>query len=178
MLRGHQGYESDRAQRRRSRSRSAGPTKQTPTGAGPSEDGTVNNGAWVRDHPGAVGPDIAARLEIASQVTADQERSAQTELGRMRQRIRALTEDAIVVLPSAPGPAPARTADGPAIEATRSATLRMTCLAAIGGLPALSAPFLTVPSSLGPAPVGVCFVGPAERDLDLLRWARSVDGRS
>ena len=136
-----------------------------------------NNGAWVQAHPGAVGPDIAARLELASQVTAEQERSAQIELGRMRQRIRALTEGAIVVLPSAPGPAPARTAGGAAIEATRSATLRMTCLAAIGGLPALSAPLLTVPSSLGPAPVGVCFVGPAERDLDLLRWARSVDGR-
>lgn len=134
-----------------------------------------NNGAWVQAHPGAVGPDIAARLEVASQITPEQERAAQTELVRMRERIRGLTEGAVLVLPSTPGPAPARTADGPAVEAARSATLRMTCLAAIGGLPALSAPFLTVPSTLGRAPVGVCFVGPAERDLDLVRRARAIE---
>ncbi|BAK35219.1 putative amidase [Microlunatus phosphovorus NM-1] len=134
-----------------------------------------NNGAWVEAHPGALGPDIAARLEMASRVTTEQERAAQNELSRMRQRIRALTDEAILVLPTAPGPAPARTADGPTIETVRAATLRMTSLAGIGGLPALSAPLLTVPSLLGPAPVGVCFVGPAERDLDLLRWVRAIE---
>ena len=44
-----------------------------------------------------------------------------------------------------------------------------------GGVPALSAPFLTVPSPLGPAPVGVCFLGPVERDLDLVRTVRSLE---
>lgn len=137
-----------------------------------------NNGAWVQAHPGAVGPDIAARLAAASQVTAEQERAAQVELGRMRQRLRTLTEHAVLALPTTPGPAPARTVAGSAIESVRAATLRMTSLAAIGGVPALSAPFLTVPSPLGPAPVGVCFVGPVERDLDLVRRARAIGAAS
>ena len=136
-----------------------------------------NNGAWVQAHPGAVGPDIAARLAAAAEVTPDQEHSAKAELGRLRQRIRALTEQAILVLPTAPSPAPARTVSGAAIETVRAATLRMTSLAGIGGLPALSAPFLTVPSPLGPAPVGVCFLGPVERDLDLVRWVRGLEGQ-
>ena len=61
---------------------------------------------------------------------------------------------------------------------TNEATLLIdgTSRAGIGGLPALSAPLLTVDSALGPAPVGVCFVGPVERDLDLVRWARTVTG--
>lgn len=58
------------------------------------------------------------------------------------------------MLPSTPGPAPSRTVDRAAVETTRTATLRLTSLAGVGGLPALSAPFLTVPSPLGPAPVG------------------------
>jgi amidase len=52
--------------------------------------------------------------------------------------------------------------------------LRMTALAGVGGLPALSVPALRYPSALGPAPVGVCFVGPRGSDLSLVRHARSA----
>jgi amidase len=89
--------------------------------------------------------------------------------------VRSLVAEAIVVLPTTPGPAPVQMLAGPGVESVRTATLRMTSLAGIGGLPALSAPFLTVPSPLGPAPVGVCFLGPAERDLDLVRRVREIE---
>jgi amidase len=46
----------------------------------------------------------------------------------------------------------------------------------VGGLPALSVPLLRFPSALGPAPVGVCFVGPRGSDLSLVRHARSLGG--
>ena len=69
------------------------------------------------------------------------------------------------MLPTTPGPAPARTASAAELDQVRAATLRMTALAGIGGLPALTFPALTVPSALGPAPVGVCLVGPRGSDL-------------
>ena len=134
-----------------------------------------NDGPWFEANPEALGPDIADRLRAASRITDEEEQAARARLAVLRERVRGLTERALLVLPSTPGPAPSRAADRAAIEETRTATLRLTSLAGIGGLPALSAPFLTVPSALGPAPVGVCFVGPAERDLDLVRTAGALE---
>ena len=134
-----------------------------------------NNGPWFEANPDAVGPDIADRLRVASRITPDQERAARARLAVLGDKLRNLTRESLLVLPSTPGPAPSRTVDPATVEATRTATLRLTSLAGVGGLPALSAPFLTVPSPLGPAPVGVCFVGPIERDLDLVRTVRSLE---
>lgn len=134
-----------------------------------------NDGDWVSAHPGALGADVAARFAAASAVSVGDEQAARAELDVQRERVRDLVAGALVVLPTTPGPAPSRAAGGSGIEATRAATLRLTTLAGVGGLPALSAPFLRVDSSLGPAPVGVCFVGPAERDVDLVRRVRRFE---
>lgn len=133
-----------------------------------------NLGAWVQAHPGSVGPDVAGRLEVAATVTAEHEGAARAELARWRERARALVADALLVLPTAPGPAPGRSGSAADIDAVRVATLRLTTLAGVGGLPALSVPVLTVPSALGPAPVGVSLVGPAGSDVALVREAREL----
>ena len=78
-------------------------------------------------------------------------------------------------MPTVPGPAPLRTAVGERVDAVRTATLRMTTPAAIAGLPSLSAPLLTVPSQIGPAPVGVCLTSRAETDIALVRLARRLE---
>ncbi len=129
------------------------------------------HGQWFTDHPGATGPDIRARFEIASAITPEQEADARERLAAHATFLRALVADAVLVLPTTPGPAPARNAP---LEDVRAATLRMTALAGIGGLPALSIPALRVPSPLGPAPVGVCLVGPRGSDLSLVRYARRL----
>ncbi|WP_460775462.1 AtzH-like domain-containing protein [Microbacterium sp. GXF7504] len=133
-----------------------------------------NNERWLRDHPGAVGPAVAERFRIASEVTPAQEQDARGRLETLRERIHEVVRDAVLILPTVPGPAPMRTADGARIDAVRQATLRMTAPAAIGGLPALSAPLMTVRSQLGPAPVGVCLVSRAGTDIALVRLARRL----
>ena len=133
-----------------------------------------NNQEWLRAHPGAVGPAVAERFRIASEVTPAQESEARVQLATLRDRLHEVVRDAVLVLPTVPGPAPMRTADGDRIDTVRQATLRMTSPAAIGGLPALSAPLLTVPSRLGPAPVGVCLVSRAGTDIALVRLARRL----
>ncbi|MET0304296.1 MAG: DUF3225 domain-containing protein, partial [Microbacteriaceae bacterium] len=133
-----------------------------------------SNGEWVTAHPDAVGPAVAERFRLAAAVTPDDEKAARERLESLRARVQRLVEDAVLILPTVPGPAPMRTARGERVDAVRQATLRMTTPAAIGGLPAVSAPLLTVPSQLGPAPVGVCLVSRAGTDIALVRLARRL----
>jgi Asp-tRNA(Asn)/Glu-tRNA(Gln) amidotransferase A subunit family amidase len=133
-----------------------------------------NNENWLRAHPGATGAAVAERFRMASEVTPAQESAARAQLSGLRDRVQDVVRDAVLILPTVPGPAPMRTADGARIDAVRQATLRMTTPAAIGGLPALSVPLLTVRSQLGPAPVGVCLVSRAGTDIALVRLARRL----
>ncbi len=129
------------------------------------------HGAWVTAHPDALGPGVRDRFAIAREVTPDQEAAARAEVERLAEVARSVVDTAVVVLPTTPGPAPSRTASPEQLDAVRGATLRLTALAGVGGLPALSVPLLRVPE-----PVGVCLVGPRGSDLSLVRLARSLGG--
>ena len=133
-----------------------------------------NNGEWLREHPGAVGPAVAERFRLAASVSPAAEADARGALAPLRENLHHLVRDAVLLLPTAPGPAPSRTADPGEIDATRLATLRMTTPAAVAGLPAISIPLLTVRSPLGAAPVGVCLVSRAGTDIALVRLARRL----
>ncbi|WP_336633353.1 MULTISPECIES: AtzH-like domain-containing protein [unclassified Microbacterium] len=133
-----------------------------------------NNGAWLREHPGSTGAAVAERFRAAAAVTPDEEAAARADLVPLRARLHALVEDAVILLPTVPGPAPLRTARGDRVDAVRRETLRLTAPVAVAGLPALSVPLLIVPSDLGPAPVGVCAVSRAGTDIALVRLARRL----
>ncbi len=133
-----------------------------------------NNGDWLREHPGTVGPDIADRFRAAATVTVEDEASARRDLEHLRLRLHTLVQDAVLLLPSVPGPAPMVTASRDRVARVRAATLRITTPAAIGGLPAVSAPLLTVTSNLGPAPVGVTLISREGTDIALVRLARRL----
>lgn len=132
------------------------------------------HGEWVRAHPGALGPAVAERFEAASRITPDQEASARAAMRAARARLIALIGDAALILPTAPGAAIARTAGPRDVDAARAATLRMTTPASVAGLPAVSVPLLTVSSSLGTAPVGVCLASRPGTDLALVTLARRI----
>lgn len=134
-----------------------------------------NNGEWLREHPGATGPVVAERFQAAAAITPEEETAARAELKRLRQGLHAHVQGAILIMPTVPGPAPMRTRTGEFVNAVRAATLRMTTPAAIGGLPSLSAPLLTVDSLLGPAPVGVCLTSGEGTDIALVRAARRLE---
>lgn len=135
-----------------------------------------NDGPWLREHPGAVGSAVAQRFRTAAAVTAQDEAAARKALAPLAARLDALVADAVLLLPTVPGPAPMRTRDADALDAVRAATLRLTTPAAVAGLPALSVPLLTVPSLLGPAPVGVCAVSRRGTDIALVRLGRRLAG--
>jgi amidase len=133
------------------------------------------HGTWVVSHPGALGPDVAARFAWAATVTAEQERDARAVLDDVRAQLDAALEaNSILLLPATPTPAPLRIADAASLDAARTATISLTCLAAITGRPALSAPLL----SAGRAPVGLSLLGPRGADLDLVARAAALAHRT
>ncbi|MDO8382309.1 MAG: DUF3225 domain-containing protein [Microbacterium sp.] len=133
-----------------------------------------NNGAWLREHTGAVAPAVAERFRVASEVTAETESEARATIEALRARLHDATSNTVLIMPTVPGPAPMRTHRGERVEAVRAATLRMTTPAAIGGMPSISIPLLTVPSNLGAAPVGVSLISRPGTDIALVRLARRL----
>jgi len=125
------------------------------------------DGEWVRAHPGALAPDIAARFQWASEVTPAREAWALARIEEVRPAIVSALGDAILVLPTAASAAPAIDADSASLEAARQATLGLTSIAGLSGRPALSVPWMETPAG----PVGLCLVGPPGSDLRLIEMA-------
>ena len=75
------------------------------------------------------------------------------------------------MLPTAPGPAPFKTATGEAVEAFRQRAQRLTSIAGLSGLPQITLPAATVDG----APLGLSLIAPPGRDLDLLALAVALE---
>jgi len=148
------------------------------------------HGAWVRAHPGALGADVEARFTAASRVDDATGRAAGERRAAVRAQILDLLGDDVLVLPAAASVAPHP--DPAELEAVRTATMRLTCVAGLGGLPAVVLPTASGARSHShglaggartPAvgrraepPVGVCLVGAPGRDRALLALARHLTG--
>jgi len=129
------------------------------------------HGRWVEAARPEFGPAVKTRFEMASQVTpaviATQRAMRKTYEARMRTFV-ALGD--VLVLPSAPGPAPLRGAMPAEIDQVRSRTLAMTAPASISGLPQVSIPAWTVDG----APLGLSLIGPSGSDAALLALAVKI----
>ncbi|UFS57899.1 AtzH-like domain-containing protein [Subtercola endophyticus] len=130
--------------------------------------------AWVEDapfvtaNPGALDPAIAARFEAASRITVAEADQARAVLIRATTALEAaVPPGSALALPSTSSAAPSLSADPAEIDRVRSATLRLTCLASLSGLPALSLPY----GRVGTLPVGLCLLGSRASDLALLALA-------
>jgi Asp-tRNA(Asn)/Glu-tRNA(Gln) amidotransferase A subunit family amidase len=121
-------------------------------------------GGWLDGRLDTLGPDVRARFAHASTIQGEAAAAASDEVSRAREEVRELVGDRVLVLPSASSVAPRIGSD---LQEVRAATMRLTCLAGLGGLPAVSIPLV---SSSG-LPCGACLVAAPGRDRDLLRLA-------
>lgn len=122
-----------------------------------------SHGEWLADRLDTLGADVRGRFERARDTDATAARAAKATVDRARDAIRELVGDRVLVLPSASSVAP-QPADA---AAARDATLRLTCLAGLGGLPAVTLPVRTRRG----LPAGLCLVAGPGRDRDLLAIA-------
>ncbi|MFF4260361.1 amidase [Streptomyces sp. NPDC001663] len=130
-----------------------------------SAEAWEQHGAWITRHPGALAPDVAARFENGRRVSAAERTQAEQVLSDARKALDAvLPPGTALLLPATSGPAPLADAPPEEMEAIRAATLRLTCLASLAGLPAVVAPLLRVRS----LPVGLSALGARGTDRALL----------
>jgi Asp-tRNA(Asn)/Glu-tRNA(Gln) amidotransferase A subunit family amidase len=130
------------------------------------------HGEWITGHPGSLGADVAARFAQASEVGEEQAAASRELAAAAREQLGEWLSGSVLAIPSASGPAPARSASGEQIEAERAATLRMTCLAGLAGAPALSLPLLR---SADGRPAGLCLLGAPGTDHGLLALAAGLE---
>ncbi|NHU86042.1 DUF3225 domain-containing protein [Kocuria sp. JC486] len=135
----------------------------------------AQHGEWIDDHWDRLAPDVASRFAAAREQTADSLARARVEAGAARRSIRELAAGRILVLPSASSVAPLQsqaTAGGHWIEAARAATMALTSLAGLAGLPVVSVPVRTADG----LPCGLSLIGPEGSDESLVRRAAELWG--
>ncbi len=125
-----------------------------------------SHGTWLADRLDVLGRDVRSRFEIAAAVTPDELRSARAAVAAARDEIRERLADRVLLLPSASSVAPSLV-DAAGLDAVRRSTMLLTCIAGIGGLPAVSVPVTTSDR----LPAGLCLVGPAGSDRALIEAA-------
>jgi Asp-tRNA(Asn)/Glu-tRNA(Gln) amidotransferase A subunit family amidase len=137
-----------------------------------------SHGDWLAARLDSLGTDVRGRFERAAAVTDAEAEEARAVASRAGELVREMVGDRVLVLPSASSVAPevptgpATGSGGPAMsDRLRQATLRLTCLAGLGGLPAASVPTRTA----GGLPVGVCLLAAPGRDRDLLALAARLE---
>lgn len=130
----------------------------------------ASHGGWLRDRLHTLGPDVRGRFETAATITAQEADAARDRVIRARAAIREFVGDRVVVLPSASSVAPLAGED---VGAARDATMLLTCLAGLGGLPAVSLPVTTTDG----LPAGACLLAAPGRDRDLLDLVVDRDER-
>ena len=123
------------------------------------------HGDWITATSPVFGRGIADRFRAAAQVTSEEFAAAAALRAQVCEAMAAATADGtVLVMPAAAGAAPLLTADPAEQQRVRVATLQLTCLAGLAGLPVIVAPWARVDS----LPLGIAFVGAAGSDRELL----------
>jgi amidase len=125
----------------------------------------AEHGPWLERAKPKIGPYLALRLRLAATVTAAEVARAEAARVAIRGRLDRLLEgNAVLLLPSAAGPAPLIDAPMDEHERVRAATIGITCIASLCGLPQLSLPLGRLPEG----PVGLSLLGARGADHLLL----------
>jgi amidase len=128
---------------------------------------------WVSATNPRFGYDVAQRFFSAAALTEEEIDAAEPMRQSHRRRMtEILTPGTVVVLPSAPGPAPLKGLTQPEMWDVRWRIMALTCIAGGGGLPQVSLPL----GRIDGLPVGISLIGPRDGDEDLLALARQVAG--
>jgi len=129
------------------------------------------HGDWITANNPTFSAPITGRWDAAKKLTPEQAIQSKLDTARIRKQIREIiSNDAIVVLPSAAGLAPLLNATGADVDAMRTRTMHITCIGGISGVCQVSIPYKNADG----LPVGVSLMGPAGSDLELIELAIKI----
>ncbi|SEO76607.1 amidase [Paenibacillus sp. OV219] len=130
------------------------------------------HGAWIEDVQPLFAPDIAGRMEWTRHLRLEEEAPARRQREERRARLAELLgDDAILVVPTAPGAAPRIGEEYEVLERYRYRLLQLTAISGLAGLPQLTIPG----ANASGLPIGLSFIAPAGFDRELLNWAVQLD---
>jgi amidase len=125
----------------------------------------TEHGPWIEGARPDIGPFLVERLRLASRLTAAEVAAAEAQRAGIRRRLdELLADDALLLLPSAAGPAPRIDATMAEHERVRLRMIGITSIASLGGLPQVSLPL----GRLAEGPVGLSLIAPRGQDALLL----------
>lgn len=129
------------------------------------------HGEWIRATQPAFGPDVRERFEMASGVTAEQLARAREQREIFAAKLcRILGGGAVACLPTAPGPAPLKTASLSELEGFRRHALGLLSVAGLARLPQISLPL----GSIEGYPIGLSVISQPRADTMLLALAKRL----
>jgi amidase len=139
------------------------------------QEAWVSLGAWYTATAPRLSPAVAQRLLAARGVSHGEAEAARALRRTLQARLRRLLAGgAVLVYPTSPCPAPKLTATAAEQEEVREATVAVTAIAGLGGLPEVTLPVGGVAVAGGRAPVGLSLVAGPGRDRALLALAREA----
>jgi len=130
---------------------------------------TQAHGEWIFQNLDKFGAEIRGRLEKISSVTKDdmeEKRLVRKQLISHIENI--ITPGTIAVFPTAPDVAPFKGRSIDEARASRTSTMRRTCISTVAGLPQVSMPLIEKEG----CPIGISFLGAQGQDGQLLAAAQ------
>jgi amidase len=136
-----------------------------------SAEAWQTHGAWVQRVNPEFGPGIRDRFAAAARLTAEEIETAEAK----RREISVvmtdlLVDDAVLLLPTAPGIAPLKATPQAELEGFRARALALLCAAGHAGMPHISLPLAT----LDGCPLGVSLLARRGADEMLVQLARRL----
>jgi amidase len=133
-----------------------------------AEEAWAALGDWIEATQPRLGPGVAERFTAARTIDPASCATGRAFRRALQARIPPmLAGGALLVYPTSPCPAPLLTATMVELEAVRQATIGVTAIAGLCGLPEVTLPVATIRG----APIGLSLVAAPGRDMALLRFA-------
>lgn len=131
----------------------------------------AEHGTWIDAVRPQLGPSIQRRFDYARTVDRSLLPAAEAIRAQACDRVLELVQDdAVICIPTAPGPAPRRGERDEASETFRERTMRLTSIAGLSGTPQLSIPAGTLQG----APIGLSLIAGRGADRQLIELGATV----
>ncbi len=132
-------------------------------------------GPWIAATRPNLSPPVATRFEAARRISDAEVQAAWGLRQRLQARLRPLLAGgAVLTYPTSPCPAPRLDAAPHELEEVRAASVGVTSIGGLAGLPEVTLPVARVATEEGEAPVGLSLVAAPGRDRALLALAREA----
>lgn len=131
-------------------------------------------GGWLRKHRPFLPPGQTERLKFCSEITLQEYRIACERKEEISTYIRSVvTDDALLLLPTAASVAPLRTSSLEEINMTRAQSAQLLCISPLSGIPQITLPL----SEQEEVPLGITLIGPHNSDMSLTEFATDLTKR-